>query len=783
MRSLGVVLGSLVFASATQAAVVSAVFGGRVPCVERDGVQFCEGGFGHRVESFDGVPLDANVTLPPASMDGPFPLIIELHGWSLGKTAGPLVAWAQDGYAALSASARGFHGSCGSAASRTTDPTLTDPDACTTRGWTHLADTRYEGRDSQLLAGLLVDDGLVIPDRIGATGASYGGGRTMILAALRNRVMLPDGTLMPWRSPGGRDLAIAAGIALVPWTDLAEALSPAGRTLDYRTDNPYGRRAGTQKQSWNQVLFAAGQATGYYAPPGVDPDADLNAWTARLAEGEPYDGDPMLQHVLDEITQHHSAYYIDDSVAPAPLFIYNAWTDDLFPVDEAVRFWRRAKAHHPAAEIALHFADGFGHPRASLGGNLQRVSDVTQQFFARHLKGTGAPLPAVETYTQACGDAVVAGPFTASDWDALHPGEVRFAERRSRVVRSAGGDPATATAVNPIGAGPCITVSADDDPGAVTYRLPAAGGAGYTLMGAPTVIADLAVSGSFAALAARLWDVAPAGTQTLVSQAFYRPRSDNLGPQVFQLHPNGWHVAAGHVAKLELLGQSAPFGRASTGTFEIAVGNLELRLPVADPPDGRTVKTPAAPVLPPDAVEPPDAGVPACTAAPDDACRTPIVAGKGLLLVKQGARGALAWKWRKGALTPKADFGAPRATTAYRLCVYDGGAALLWSATAPAGGRCGGRKAKPCWSESRAGFAYVNRQPASDGVDALVLRQGTTAGKASIQLRTSRSGPMLPVGQTVTVQLRNSVGVCWSAAYRVPAQTNGSRLQLRDTTN
>src|SRR5262245_14393215 len=43
---------------AASAAVVGSVFGGRVPCVERDGVQFCEGGLGKRVESFDGVPLD-----------------------------------------------------------------------------------------------------------------------------------------------------------------------------------------------------------------------------------------------------------------------------------------------------------------------------------------------------------------------------------------------------------------------------------------------------------------------------------------------------------------------------------------------------------------------------------------------------------------------------------------------------------------------------------------------------------------------------------------------------
>ena len=47
---------------------------------------------------------------------GPFPLIIELHGWSGNKTSTPFTTRAQHGYAVLSYSARGFHGSCGSAA-------------------------------------------------------------------------------------------------------------------------------------------------------------------------------------------------------------------------------------------------------------------------------------------------------------------------------------------------------------------------------------------------------------------------------------------------------------------------------------------------------------------------------------------------------------------------------------------------------------------------------------------------------------------------------------------
>src|SRR5581483_1357197 len=180
------------------AATVPSVFGGRVPCTMEDGVQFCRGDVGTRVESFDGVPLDVNVTIPPASATGPFPLIVNLPGWGGAKSDAPFTTEATDGYVVLSYTARGFGSSCGTPASRAPDASLTDPNVCATRGWVRLADARYEARDTQWLAGLLADEGLVLPDRVGVTGISYGGGQSLLLAALHDRVMQPDGTLAPW---------------------------------------------------------------------------------------------------------------------------------------------------------------------------------------------------------------------------------------------------------------------------------------------------------------------------------------------------------------------------------------------------------------------------------------------------------------------------------------------------------------------------------------------------------------------------------------------------------
>ena len=133
------------------------------------------------------------------------------------------------------------------------------------------------------------------------------------------------------------------------------------------------------------------------------------------------------------------------------------------------------------------------------------------------------------------------------------------------------------------GGDPCKTTPAADQTGVATIRLPAATGSGYTLLGSPTVIADLKLNGAFPHVVARLWDVAPDGsTQTLVARGLYRPTAN--GRQVFQLHPNGWRFAAGHTAKLELLGKDAPYAKPSNGVFSVEVSKVDVRLPVAEQP-------------------------------------------------------------------------------------------------------------------------------------------------------------------------------------------------------
>ena len=184
----------------------------------------------------------------------------------------------------------------------------------------------------------------------------------------------------------------------------------------------------------------------------------------------------------------------------------------------------------------------------------------------------------------------------------MAPGEVRYTSAPSQTILPAAGNPAIGQAFDPItGPGACATASGANQPGTATYRLPAATGSGYTLMGSPTVIADVNSPGPTSQIAARLLDVAPDGNETLVARALYRPdvSSGLTGtPQVFQLHADGWQFAPGHVAKLELLPNDTPYGRISNGQLPVTVSNLELRLPVLEKANGGVIKSPAAKVVP-----------------------------------------------------------------------------------------------------------------------------------------------------------------------------------------
>jgi hypothetical protein len=600
-----------------------------------DNVRKCEGTTATRVKSFDNTPIDVNVMLP-ATGESNLPLLTIMHGYGGDKQkatadetsptagdasqVGSMVRYAKRGYAVLSFAARGFKESCGTASSRLQAVSIgQDAFAACQKGWIHLDDMRFEARDAQWLMGKLVDQGLVDPQRLGVAGVSYGGITSTQLAALKDRMWtFPAGgdpataTLVPFTSPGGVAMRIAAARPAIPGSDLAYSLVPNGHTTDFqiidRKDDI--TPVGVPKQSFIAGLFGTGQSgMGYYAPPGVDQNADITNWFARVNAGDPYEED-VAKGIVEQISRWRSGYALlsNDTPSvepPAPTLFGNGFTDDLFPVDEAVRFYNRARFLFPGTPISMFFAS-YGHQRGqNKAPDKAMLRDAYTAWFDHYLKGDG-PLPfqGVTALTQTCpNDAASEGPFSAGSWEGLHPGEVRQLFTPAVTFGSTGGDPNVSRSVDPVasgqGDGACSKTDSADQPeqAAATYRMPKVDGS-YLLMGAPTVIAKITAedpSGAAAQIAARLWDVpADGGQQTLVARALYRPEGKG-NFEVFQLHANGYRFADGHTAKLELLGADTPYGRQSNGAFTITVSDLELRLPVMDAADCKQVFSHRAP--------------------------------------------------------------------------------------------------------------------------------------------------------------------------------------------
>lgn len=580
MRKLLLVLIVLAAHPAPAHAAPPAPFGHA--CTAENGVRFCPtASDAERVPSFDGVPIDVDVTLPPSG-DGPFPALVMMHGWGGNKGAFRAttpegdggtgyhynnVYFARRGYAVITPSARGFGRSCGAADSRTSP-------GCD-RGWVRLSDQRYDVRDTQQLLGRLAGEGVIRPRAIGVTGISYGAIQSFNLARLRDRIRPPDGTLRPWRSPSGQAMEIAAAYPRWGASDLTYALQPNGRYLDFR---PYRRGqsikpGGVSKQSYNDTLYGLGALAGFYAPEGGPFSADITGWKTVTDRGEPETAAALA--VGRELTGFHSAAGL--SGPSAPLLIENGWTDDLFPAPEALRAYRLFE-RVPGASVSLQLAD-LGHPR---GSNKQAVDRVLNEqgarFLAAHVLGEGRPPRhrSVIAFTQTCPrDAPAGGPFRAASWERLHPGRVRMGAAGPQTVRSSGGDPEQA--LDPIARGDaCTTVPAARATGTavVTRRVTRS----FTLLGLPTVRASIRTRGRGGMLAARLWDVSD-GRQTLISRGVYRLRDDQKGRVVFQLFGNGYRFARGHTAKLELLGSDPNFLRTSNFDFRVGVRDLTASLP------------------------------------------------------------------------------------------------------------------------------------------------------------------------------------------------------------
>ena len=540
--------------------------GFRDSCESHDAYAVCTG----MVESFDGTPLATTLTLPEGVKKGKrLPLIVFLHGFlsNQGEYISETVEDAEDyktvefnnlwfasrGYAVLNYDARG-HGDSG--------------------GQIGLASKDSEIRDTQHLTGLLVDDGTAKRRKVAAVGGSYGGGQTWLLATVRGKGAPQYGT---WRSPKGRVVRLAAAVPQFTWTDLLFSLVPNG--LHAKT-TPLG-------------VAKITLLNGFIALIGTKMTEELAGWLARVNQGEPYDGDPVVEEAKKELTDNRSAYYQDGFFKALrrspkrqrsiPILAAQGWTDPIFPAVEAVRMYKRLRSIRRGYPIQLYFGD-FEHLTSQIKiPDMRYYHRLATRLLDHYMLGKKRrPRFDVRSAPTLCDPGAFGPVVRKRRWGALHPDQVEFELPGPQMTGSPVVDP-RGSAIDHVVIGlqsrGCVTTDQPETPGVATWRVPVE--RDFTLLGMPRLELTYEAVGTDIQLNSRLWDVGPDGVQTLITRGAFRVVEPGAGEQrvTYDLYGNHWRLEKGHELLLEVTGDDSTFFRRDNFPSVTTVNSAKLTLP------------------------------------------------------------------------------------------------------------------------------------------------------------------------------------------------------------
>ena len=313
----------------------------------------------------------------------------------------------------------------------------------------------YEVRDVQTLLGKLADEGVIDPQKIGATGGSYGGGMSLQLGSLKDRVELPNHELIPWESPLGKPMKIAATAPEYPWSDLSQALIPNGSSLDYVANDPYrgilgNHRFGVEKNNWNGSLYAAGQRSSGTTAPKVNPNRTSPRGTTSTSKAA-----PTTVNCWPSSRKNSSSTTARITRASRSLRRRRSWrtagTMTCSPSTKPSRYYNKVRASYPNQPMKLFYLDLGHNPRSATTpstGDLAKLAAAQNEWFGYYVKGEGSEpagahgsVTAIASFCpQTAGGSGVE--YKAANWASLAPGEIHFSSAPEQTIVS----PATAPA-------------------------------------------------------------------------------------------------------------------------------------------------------------------------------------------------------------------------------------------------------------------------------------------------------------------------------------------------
>ena len=611
IRFRRVLLTALLLCGAAPAAAQAAKFPA-ADCPRYGDLRICTA----QVPSFDGTPLDADLTLPAgkAPSGGAHPLIVLLHGFSGDKhdwqstndTADGKDKWhwnshwfAKRGYYVLSYTARGF---------RTDQPsqpyqpaTPSGSSASLPSGTIQLKSRDAEIRDTQWLAALAAATFKDLDrERVVVSGNSYGGGESWLQSTQ------PDWTFPRSVDPSLPVLKLKVAVPKYGWTDLAYSLAPHGRGDPYTaaTERAGEQPIGVVKLSYVNGFYALGTTDGIFeagtrtAPTAAgEGPISVPAWRARLADsGDPYDAagaeDPIVAQARRGLTEFRSSHYQDAARRPPRRGLLDPGLDRR-PVPG-----RRVDARVPRAQGARPALAGLARvrrrrppARAEQGGHVgvaQHAGERVREREPRPSRARAARPSAASrrraTAARAAASARAARARSprAPQRFALPGGSLR-ARRRAAATRTASRP--TRSRDRWAGRSPRAAGSRTRRPGpGATRRSPSRSPRRSQTVGLGEVRIPYTLAPPVsAAVVARVWDVAPDGTTLLLTRGAARldpPAYDApTGELRLGLFGNHWRVPAGHRLRVDLAQADEPMWRRANLPATLSFSGAELVLP------------------------------------------------------------------------------------------------------------------------------------------------------------------------------------------------------------
>jgi hypothetical protein len=367
---------------------------------------------------------------------------------------------------------------------------------------------------------------------------------------------------------------------------------------------------GSPKLSYIEGLYLSGIRHSPNRPyPNYPPY--LTVWNAYLAAVEPNRIDPSGRQLVNGLEGYRSIYWqpafwrrvADNSrngTLQLPVLEIQGWTDDLFPVPEALRMYQTLKSIDPDYPIAEYFGD-IGHPRAAnKPGEVEYTFGLIDRWFAFYLKGEGLPPP---LNVQSAITRPAAAPFNPAD--ILQ--SATYQDLADEVIphRFSGSALLTFNPVNTSGFvwDPLILAGAealspnppspppDVIPGDVAlYRVPISQlvdeETTFLIAGEPTVTLTFFTLAYREAINVRLFDLKPDGSRELITRGTYTVDTGRLlvpiGNRTITIptYGNVWQADMNDILELEITNVDSPYIAPSKIPSITHLSNVKLNLPV-----------------------------------------------------------------------------------------------------------------------------------------------------------------------------------------------------------